>query len=345
MADYVTRYVNTAADAGGDGTTNALTGANCAHTSLVAWMSGVTSRGSDLVTRDVIERVYCEGSGEQTTTSNYGLCNTYGKTTDATRYFEIIGNYTPTTTGSVWNTSCFRLAQTNSSVQGLYLYDAYVKLRRIQYRHVSTAAGSDFMKNNTVEIDRCLFKAEWSGSATGNCVYLLPGTRVYNSIFLDIINGTNDCRGVTTGASTAYVYSCTFHNCYRASWMWANAATFKNCLAQDCGAACFAGTYTAASTNNCSDDNTEPGSNQQNGEVTFVDEANDDFHLSADDAYAKGNGANLYEDATIAITVDIAGNARPNGVQCIGAFEYVESSPALAFPPLFARRQNTLLRR
>ena len=74
------------------------------------------------------------------------------------------------------------------------------------------------------------------------------------------------------------------------------------------------------STNNCSDDNTQPGGSGQNGEVTFVNEGTDDLHLDPSDTVAKGNGVDLYTDSNLPVTLDIDSTPRPNGgVWDIGA--------------------------
>jgi hypothetical protein len=59
------------------------------------------------------------------------------------------------------------------------------------------------------------------------------------------------------------------------------------------------------------------------GNVTFEDEYNNNFHLDSSDTVAKNKGANLYADASIAVTTDIDNNARQNSATTfdIGADE------------------------
>lgn len=59
----VTRYVNTASSAGGDGTTNATSGANRAYASLNEWEA---DEQTDLVTAADNHIVFCEGSSADT---------------------------------------------------------------------------------------------------------------------------------------------------------------------------------------------------------------------------------------------------------------------------------------
>jgi len=85
----------------------------------------------------------------------------------------------------------------------------------------------------------------------------------------------------------------------------------------------------ANSTNNLSQDDTAPtvGTYYHDKTVTFAGAG--DFHLSDSDTEAKGKGANLYSDGSLAITTDIDGNTQPSaGAWDIGADHYVETTIA-----------------
>jgi len=89
----------------------------------------------------------------------------------------------------------------------------------------------------------------------------------------------------------------------------AGAVIAKNCLASGNTTADFAGTFDAASVTNASSDTSAPGTGKRTEQTfTFVDADNDDYHLAAADAGAKGFGTDLSEDATFAFDDDIDGD-------------------------------------
>lgn len=70
--------------------------------------------------------------------------------------------------------------------------------------------------------------------------------------------------------------------------------------------------------------------NRTSQTFSFVDAANDDYHLASTDAGAKGYGTNLYNHATYAFQDDIVGTDRGGSGASwdIGAFEYVAAAAA-----------------
>lgn len=71
------------------------------------------------------------------------------------------------------------------------------------------------------------------------------------------------------------------------------------------------GNYEGTS-NNVSGDATSPdGPAYQNRNITFVDEAGNDFHLDCADTGARDLGVNLYTDPDYPVTIDIDGDPRP----------------------------------
>jgi hypothetical protein len=85
-----------------------------------------------------------------------------------------------------------------------------------------------------------------------------------------------------------------------------NTAVVKNTIAYACTDG-FSGTFGAASNYNLSNLASDaPGANSRNSQtVTFVDEGNDDFHLSINDTAAINFGTDLSADANLAFTDDI----------------------------------------
>ena len=130
-----TRYVDVDADAGGDGTTNGLSGGTCAYKSLSIWEAARDDVG-DLVTNDSIEDVVC-GSAHASHTADTGGVVIDGWTTDATRYINIRGAASDSHLG-VYDATKYRLAMTNSTA--LNLNEQYVRVNRLQLYTVSATA-------------------------------------------------------------------------------------------------------------------------------------------------------------------------------------------------------------
>jgi hypothetical protein len=157
--------------------------------------------------------------------------------------------------------------------------------------------------------------------------------RFWNNIVYDWTGGGGGSSGaILQGGGQWYIHNNTFHNCTKgidndtgvAASCWC-----KNNLFQDCTDGVEGSTNTSSVTN-ASDISSDLSSGQsQTGEATFVDEGNDDFHLSGSDTVAKDNGTDLSGDANLALTDDIDGATR-SGTWDIGADEIT----AVELPPL-----------
>ena len=148
MATLRQRFVNTAS-VGGDGTTNATSGANAAYASLSAAEAG---EQGNLVTADEYLVINCSGTAADTTAVFWD-----GYTTDATRYIEIIGD----NVGAVWDDTKYRLEASASGSVGLFrILDDYVKVRNLQvYNTNPSPAGLDSAIqwfNGGTEVDSCI---------------------------------------------------------------------------------------------------------------------------------------------------------------------------------------------
>ncbi len=99
---------------------------------------------------------------------------------------------------------------------------------------------------------------------------------------------------------------------------------FKNNIGSNAVTSNFNGTFDAASDYNSSDDATSSGgaNDKVSQTFTFVDSANDDFHLASGDTGAKDSGTDLSADADYAFSVDIDGDTR-SGTWDIGADEFI----------------------
>lgn len=158
----------------------------------------------------------------------------------------------------------------------------------------------------------------WNTIIYGTATHGIEAQTVdYNVYNVSIV----DCA--TTGGFTAFLRS-------------GGTCTAKNCLVQNPNVAAGGANYggTIGGTNNLAADTTAPGTSPQNSKtVTFAGAGSNNFKLSSSDTVAKDQGADLSADATIAVTDDIIGTARPQGSAFdIGASE--AASAAAAVPRL-----------
>ena len=318
-----TRYVNTASTAGGDGTTNATSGANRAYASLSEWE---TARDGDLVTANTIEKVFCEGSAADTT-----AVDILGWTTGASNYIDIVVDPSVRHNGT-YQTTKYRLEVSNATA--IEVEEAYVRFTGLQV-FVTGALGA----RSTVLID--------PGTATSDVrisqsiVKLAEADFSHNGIAANtaatvyVLNTLVISDGVSTGSfliqnlgllATMNVYSVTGITAAGLG-IRLNAATAtvvaKNVLIQEGGAAnafqVNSGTLTntnCASSDATADDFGGSG-NRVNQTFTFVGAP--DYHLAAGDAGAKDFGTDTSgEAAPLNFTVDID-NVTRTGTWDIGA--------------------------
>lgn len=165
-----------------------------------------------------------------------------------------------------------------------------------------------------IKIENCIFKGVTGtgGYYSGMLVYESGSSTLFvsNCIFYGFRGSTASGFLIYDSTPTVYIYSCTFYDCDEGISNSSVNTVSKNCIVQNCTDG-FTGTFAASSTNNCSDIASDaPGTNPITGTVTFVDAANEDFHLHPLDIVAKGNGINLSNDATYPFNTDIDGEPR-----------------------------------
>ncbi len=326
------RYVNTASTAGGDGTTNATTGANRAWADLA---EAANALGSSLSTPIDI---YCEGSAADTSNVDQTV---WDFTTTATNKLRVIGEQSPlhpnfsTAKSGKYDTSLYHITATNRN--GLYNnIPEHIECHGIQV-HVTVTNGGSYigmkLANGNQDatdiscvIAHCIIKAtETSGDVTG--VDSRPpatggrGTSlIYNCLSIDCNQGYTNDFGLSGDVGK-------FYNCTAAGGVYGfvEAATMKvvNCLATGCSTSGFVGTFASGSDYNAEDDGGgAPGAHSRSSQTfTFIDAASDDFHLASTDAGAKGYGtadpsSGVYDD-------DIDGETR-GATWDIGFDQYIE---------------------
>jgi len=175
-------------------------------------------------------------------------------------------------------------------------------------------------------------------SIWNNIIYF-DGTRYANSYGMSVSNNS----GITRNA---YLYNntCTGHYIGFASGSYGTNVILKNNISYN-NSDNYSGTVSSSSTNNLSgpSQTDAPGSNPRNAvTVTFIDEANKNYHLASTDTGARGYGANLSSDSYLAFSDDIDGESR-GSTWDIGADQYVAAGGGSSLPIFMAyyRRRRT----
>ncbi len=311
----ITRYVNTASSPGGDGTTNATTGANRAFASLNEAEAAIPASIADWY------GIVCEGQNADTAAVDFA-----GTTTSASNYVQVRTD--PSATygrhKGKWNTGKYRLSLTSGTAYPLQIHEPYTLIIGLQvygwYQTVLHLANNQ--SGNSV-IDSCII---WHGSsgnypctgdyggATGNAKYI-------NSIFIQDAANTNvRLRGGGTKVLNCVAIGGTYG--YRRE---TGSTEIINSIGIGASEADFAslGSFSGNTDNNASSDDSAPGSNsltEIDPAAAFTDYSNGDFSLKSGSPLIDA-GTDLSE---VMDSVDIIGTSRPQGDYWdIGAFEYV----------------------
>ena len=324
MATTNTRYVDVDAASGGNGTTNALTGANCAYKSLAIWEA---ARQADLVAGDIIEECIIS-SQDAAHTADTSAVNISGWTTDATRYVDI-----KVAAGSghsgVWDTSKYRLITSATYAHSLAIAEEFVRVRGLQVENTAVGAGgygaivTTGANTADQQVDDCL------ATTAKDHVVQAQGGKMTCRNTIAIAPASVACFRHSGYARSSNFYNCAAvggsHGFQRSSG--GGTTLVKNCYAGGATTACFAssgGTFTQ--TTNASSDTTAGGTAGDSiaystANFTNVTAGSEDLELvSGADAFLQTGGTDLSAD----FTTDITGATRPTGAGTwsIGPFQY-----------------------
>lgn len=332
MATTVIRYVDPNSS-GGDGTTNALSGATAAYASLSAWEA---ARQRNLVTADEIERVICSSDDAGSTHAADTTAVTLdGWTTDATRYIQIEA---ASSHGGKWNTAKYRLQISNAIA--VNIYEDYIRINGVQIETITPSVDNrhgiyiEAGLTTYIRISNTIIKGH------NHATYIQDGISIstacgavdiWNTVIWNLY-GLASSRCINSGTPG----NCTIYNSTTSGGgvgvrkAASSIVVCKNVLAVGASAGCFVRydvsgltNYNCASSDATADDFGGSG-NIVNQTYTFVNAANGDFHLISTDPMNNGlsdPGSGLFSD-------DIDGVTR-TGTWDIGADEYVAAGGSI----------------
>lgn len=317
MPAQVLRYVNPAS-VGGDGTTNALSGATAAYASLSAALAAeFTARGTTLVSNDQYLTINCQG-----TTADANFSHASSWTTDATHYVEIVVDAASRHVG-VWNTGKYRIS---GSVNGNIVVISGIKNLRLVGLQVEntrstggTSVGGIALSTAGTGLDiraeQCLVRATGTPTSFSPGITCSSGTSGAYRVSNCIVSGFTSATAISCGSNgpSHYLYSNTVVNSLRLASR-VNAAgvgRIKNCIVAGCTDPDMISSGTNwASVDYCATDAASLGTGLPSGtgnrvSQTFLFAGASDWHLNAGDTGAKGFGTNLSADADYPITLDV----------------------------------------
>jgi len=290
----------------------------------------------DLVTNNEQWNLACYGDAVDSTAVAIS-----GWTTGANNYIKI---YTPISLSEAgesqrhsgkWDSNKYYIERTTTGdyQSCIQSNDEFVRIEGIQLSVISgghsyenAIAVDSIAVDNSIEIYSSIVKG--NGSADNGTISYesadTPNLTIVNSVFYDFT-----AAGIYNNSrmNNVILYNNTVYNCGMGI---AGDSKFvlKNNVVQNCTNG-YSGTLSATSDYNISDvvgDTTGISGSYRSGlatEVSFFDEAGDDFHLAGNDSGALGAGTDLSADFVLPIAYDIDGEDRSNW--CIGADEFLNT--------------------
>jgi len=293
----VIRYFN-ADSVGGDGTTDALTGANAAYATLAAWQ---TAEATNLVTAGDTHKLILNGDTD--VTSAFTLSSTAGWTTSAT--YDL--------TMERASDSSMKILVAASWTAVFYVQVANVKLDNLWVENTTTSAFQPFVFSFTggdLIVDRCVGIANVQSN---NNIYNIGNQPANSTTIIARSVGAGATVGLDASWSniTVKLYNNTLYgNARNYETRGCTHLIMKNNLGTDSGTQDYdlnLDHTTVTTSNNVSSDATSPDTAYRNKTVTYTDAANDDFSLASSDTGATGQGADLSSDPDYPFSTDRVG--------------------------------------
>lgn len=339
-----TRYIHTNSTAGGDGTTNATTGVSRAYATMAAAVTAEAGNITAATGTDEIVEFLCSGTVEDT-----AAVTDAGWTTAAANYVVFRAN-TGQEAPAVWDTSRHRRGYLSVSYGVDLTNIGHVRFERMQIGlDSSTGLTCGALKwepgaadaSSYLVLDGCAIRLAGGGSGGRFVVRtrhsagtaLLRNCLIYQAAGAGNTGGSPSALVINSpGTGTGYmtIHNCTFHangfaRCINRHTT-NSLITARNTLATGGAVADFAD---LTATEYCaSGDTTATGTGSRISQTfTFANAAGDDYRITSGDAGAQDFGTDLSLDATLPVTTDFEGTARPQGAAFdIGFYEVAGAS-------------------
>jgi hypothetical protein len=342
VATTITRYINTGASDGGDGTTRNLTGGTAAYQSLDI---AQTAEAKDITLATGTDEIFlfrCAGGADNDQcvfSTSWGL--------SATNYLIVEADDGEMHDGVIDDT---KYHYTHTGSDGGMTHQGglgKIIIRNLQFypatssnpgrRCVSLYTNTSYA--NGVQIENCLFdgsRLSGNNSAAIICGASSPSpVAIRNCVFVDWDMQQSNTFTVDVWSSNSVwkIYNCTFDHCTVGigSGSTSGQPLVKNCLFSQCTDDWDQSNATG--NNNASTKGSSVGTSPRVSQTfDFVDESGNDFRLTANDTGAQGFGADLSGDADNPVTEDFEGDARDASTPCIGFDEVIVVAPELVQP-------------
>jgi hypothetical protein len=341
-------YINNTSPntSGGDGTTNATSGAGRAFVNWTDARAAIIAAYPNLLASNV--QINIDVTGLISLSSSITDCN--GFTTDATHYLNFRAASGQAHAGYYDATKAGFLTTVNTTVFSGSLQN-YTRFDRLQFVNAlnSLLYGTGFSLSSTTDsggyqITNCVFHryGRSAGNVQGGTAFSWSGTQRREFTIANCVFSGSWFYGVENNyaqtGSSIFIYNNTFigisgdtasigYGISMTGQIDPNTTFIKNNRVEVSGA--FASCYNlvsgAITATNFSSDTTSPNTAGRSKTGTFVDAAAFNYALTSGDA-GVGAGTPTVYDVTYLLTTDIIGTARPQQTTWdVGAFEYIVS--------------------
>ena len=338
----ITRYIDTGSTTGGNGTTNAVTGANRAYVSLseaeAAEQADLTATGLNDTMEFICDRT--NGGGTDSTAVTID-----GWTTDSTHYLTIKTNTSNMHAGQFDSAKYYLQRSVGGSAIGIA--ESFLRVEGMQVS-VDTTSGTALgiveagVPWSGVRVTNCIVRATVAAVVTAIGSQNNSNGAVTNIIANNLVYGFTGsgaygiyCRHNNGSVKTLYynntVYNCaTGIRCRDVGGSGTTSIYARNNLVIGCTTAYLESSPLAVATYNAYDTGSDPGTNgidlsASADSAIFVDATTSNFHLVAGST-AADVGQDLSADADYAFSTDIDGQTR-SGTWDVGADEIVSAPP------------------